>query len=97
MSSAAAKTAGETRRHRLQFRSWHRGTKELDLILGPFADATLAGMSDAELDQYEALLTEPDPDVYDWVAGRAPVPAHCDTDVVRRLLAFHRCAPDRRA
>ena len=90
MSSAAGKTASETRRHRLQFRSWHRGTKELDLILGPFADATVPGMSDAELDQYEALLTEPDPDVYDWVAGRAPIPPKNDSKVVQMLLAFHR-------
>ncbi|MGE0736145.1 MAG: succinate dehydrogenase assembly factor 2 [Alphaproteobacteria bacterium] len=94
MSSSAGKTASETRRHRLQFRSWHRGTKELDLILGPFADATLTRMSDAELDQYEALLTEPDPDVYDWVAGRAPVPAQRDSEVVQMLLAFHRRSKD---
>jgi len=90
MSSSAGKTASEARRHRLQFRSWHRGTKELDLILGPFADATLTGMTESELDQYEALLGEPDPDVYDWVAGRAPVPAQNDGKVVRMLLAFHR-------
>ena len=90
MSSAAGKSASEARRHRLLFRSWHRGTKELDLILGPFADATVPSMTEAELDHYENLLTEPDPDVYDWVAGRAEVPAACDNPVVRKLLAFHR-------
>ena len=44
------------RRKKLQFRSWHRGTRELDLILGPFADAAIETLDAAELDDYERLL-----------------------------------------
>ena len=44
----------EIRRKRLSFRSWHRGTRESDLILGRFADAHLATFDDGQLDRYEA-------------------------------------------
>lgn len=80
----------ETRRRRLAFRSWHRGTRELDLLFGPFADARLAEYDAAALAQYEDLLMAPDPDVYGWIVGRAaPDPAY-DTPVLRDVIAFHR-------
>ena len=76
------------RRKRLLFRSWHRGTREADLILGSFAEAYLARFDDDQLDRYERLLECPDPDLFDWIAGRAlPPPAH-DHDVTRLLLVF---------
>ena len=79
----------EARRRRLAFRSWHRGTKELDLLFGPFADARLAHYDDAALAQYEELLMAPDPDVYSWIVGRsAPDPAY-DTPVLHDVIAFH--------
>lgn len=78
----------ETRRKRLRFRSWHRGTKELDLLLGRFADHALAGMSEAELDRFEALLEVPEPALYAWITGQAAPPADFDHEVTRRLLAF---------
>ncbi len=78
----------DIRRKRLRFRSWHRGTREADLLLGSFADAHLADFDEAELDRYEALLECPDADLFDWIAGRAaPPPAH-DHAVTRLLLAF---------
>ena len=46
----------DERRRRLLFRSWHRGTREADLIMGRFADAYIAELSGPELDQYEHLL-----------------------------------------
>jgi antitoxin CptB len=64
----------EARLKRLRLRSWRRGTKEMDLILGRFADRRLAGMEDAELALYDDLLAENDQDLYAWVAGRAAVP-----------------------
>ena len=70
--TSAPTTSSEIRRKRLSFRSWHRGTREADLILGRFADAHLAGFDEAQLDRYEALLDCPDPDIFDWVSGRAP-------------------------
>lgn len=60
----------ETRLKRLRMRSWRRGTREMDLILGPYADDTLAGMEPGALDAYEALLDENDQDLYPWVTAR---------------------------
>ena len=65
----------ETRLRRLRVRSWRRGIREMDLILGGFADAELAGLDDADLDAYERLLEEPDWDLYAWVSGAAEPPA----------------------
>ena len=78
----------EIRRKRLLFRSWHRGTRESDLILGRFADAQLAGFDDGQLDRYEALLDCADADIFDWVSGRAEPPPEHDHDVTRLLLAY---------
>lgn len=64
----------EARLKRLSMRSWRRGTKEMDLILGPFADARLAGMTAADLQLYDALLQENDQDLYPWVTGAVPAP-----------------------
>jgi antitoxin CptB len=75
-------------RRRLRYRSWHRGTREADLILGRFADAHLVGFSAEQLDRYGALLENSDPDIYNWLIGRSPVPAAVDTDVFRLLKDF---------
>lgn len=76
----------ETRLKRLRIRSWRRGTREMDLILGEYADGPLAEQDDAALDAWEALLEEPDPDLYTWVSGAAEPPeTHADT--VARLRA----------
>lgn len=81
-------TPREVRRKRLLFRSWHRGTREADLILGSFADSHLAGFDDRRLDEYEALLACPDAELFDWIAGRSATPPEYDTEVTRLLLAF---------
>lgn len=81
----------DTRRKRLIFRSWHRGTKEMDLLMGSFAEKHLPAMTEAEVDAYERLLFEQDPDVYDWILGRLPVPVDHDTRVME-LLKGHRYA-----
>ncbi|HUS53811.1 MAG TPA: succinate dehydrogenase assembly factor 2 [Thermohalobaculum sp.] len=64
----------EIRIKRLSMRSWRRGTREMDLILGGFADSDLAGLEDAAMDAYEALLEENDWDLYYWVTGARVVP-----------------------
>ncbi|QYZ71880.1 succinate dehydrogenase assembly factor 2 [Neotabrizicola shimadae] len=69
--------AGETpeaRLKRMRMRSWRRGTKEMDLILGPYADAQLAGMAPETLDLYDSLLEENDQDLLPWVMGQRPAP-----------------------
>jgi antitoxin CptB len=83
----------DIRRKRLLFRSWHRGTRESDLILGRFADAHLATFDEAELDLYEALLDCADADIFDWVAGRAVPPPEQDHDVTCLLIAYSSTPP----
>ncbi len=80
--------SADKRLERLKFRSWHRGTREMDLLLGSFADAHLGGFASEELDQYEAILQESDPDLYNWITGAEAVPAGLD-HVVMRLLKQH--------
>lgn len=66
----------EARLKRMTMRSWRRGTKEMDLVLGPFADAHLSALSEAELETYNALLAENDQDLMAWILGQsAPPPA----------------------
>jgi antitoxin CptB len=75
MEGGVTETA-EHRLKRLAMRSWRRGTKEMDLILGPFADARLSTLGQAELDLYEALLEENDQDLIGFVLGQTLAPAH---------------------
>ena len=58
------------RRRKLLFRSWHRGIREMDLIMGGFADASIAAMTDGELDELERLLDVPDQEIYSWIHRR---------------------------
>jgi len=79
----------DARQRRLLFRSWHRGIREMDLVLGRFADAQIAQWSQAELDDYERLLEIPDQPFFAWVSGAEAVPAEHDTPMFRRLREFH--------
>ena len=79
--------SSENRRKRLLFRAQRRGFKEVDLIFGAYAQNMLWSLDEAGLDQFEALLTAPDQDVYAWIRGAAPVPADYDNDVFAGLKA----------
>ena len=79
----------DPRRRRLLFRSWHRGIREMDLIMGRFADATIADLTDEELADYERLMDVPDPQLFVWLTGDEPVPQDQDTALFRRLRAFN--------
>ncbi len=68
------KTTHQTRLKKLRLRSWRRGTKEMDLILGHFADTVISSLTPAELDAHEALMAENDQDLYQWVTGQVPTP-----------------------
>ncbi len=81
-------TADEIRRKRLRFRSWHRGTRELDLMLGRFADLYIDDLTTQQLDRYEALIDQPDPDIYRWISGGEATPAAHDTDVMKMIKSF---------
>ncbi len=77
------------RRRRLLFRCRHRGIREMDFVLGRFADAELPMLSERELDELETWLDIPDQQIFAWVNGSAAPPAHVDTALFRRLCAFH--------
>jgi len=77
------------RRRRILFRSWHRGMREVDLILGQFAGAEIARLCESELDDYENLLEAADRDIFCWVTGESTPPPAYDTPIFRKLLAFH--------
>lgn len=79
----------DPRRRKVLFRSWHRGTREMDLIMGRFADVHIGGFSDAELDDFEALIEVPDRDLFAWVTDKAVTPGNYDTSVFRALKTFH--------
>jgi antitoxin CptB len=78
----------DIRRKRLLFRSWHRGMREADLLLGSFAERHLAELSDAQLDRYEALLANSDGPILDWITGRVAPPPEQDSDVLRLVMNF---------
>ncbi len=77
----------EHKRKRLIFRSWHRGTKEMDLLLGTFADQNLAGFNAQELDAYEAILGVNDPDLYNWMTGKEAAPANIEGPIFEKIKA----------
>jgi antitoxin CptB len=79
----------ETRRKRLRFQAWHRGTREMDLLLGRFVDSCIAGLDKAELGELETLFNWPDPDLFAWIMGQADIPTTAETPILRRIIAFH--------
>lgn len=79
----------DERRRKILFRSWHRGIREMDLIMGRFADAEIGTLTDDELDQFEALIEVPDRDLFRWISGEDEVPENYDTPMFRRVKAFH--------
>jgi antitoxin CptB len=78
----------DDRRKRLLFRCWHRGTREMDLILGRFADAEIATLSDGELAQLEHLIEVPDPDFYAALTGNAPLSSEYASALFDRIKSF---------
>ncbi|MBV9566555.1 MAG: succinate dehydrogenase assembly factor 2 [Hyphomicrobiales bacterium] len=79
----------EIRRRRLRFRAWHRGIREMDLLMGAFADARLSSLDEHELGLFEELMEVPDQEVFAWLTGQATVPQDHDTSLFRKLKAFH--------
>lgn len=61
-------------RKKLLIRSWRRGTKELDLILGKFSDKNISGFDLSELNLYEKFLSNEDYLIYDWIFEKEPYP-----------------------
>jgi antitoxin CptB len=78
----------DDRRKRLLFRCWHRGTREMDLILGRFADSEISLLSDGDLAELERLLEVPDPDLYAALTGDTPLAPEYATTLFDRIKAF---------
>ena len=78
----------DARRRKLTFRAWRRGFREMDLLMGSFADKYLGSYSEVELDQFEALLNLPDWEVYAWLVGQAEIPEADRSAVLDQLIAF---------
>ncbi len=79
----------DERRRRLLFRAWRRGVREMDLIVGRFADAHIDRFDTTELDDFERLIEVPNAELYAWIVGDETAPSPHDTPVLRQLIAFH--------
>ena len=80
----------DARRRKLLFRCWHRGMRELDLVMGRFFDSAIAGLTSDDLAELERLLEVPDRELLAWVTGEDDVPPEHDTALFRRLRDFNR-------
>jgi antitoxin CptB len=90
MSGAQATNLDLSARHRRSlFRSWHRGMREVDLLLGRFANAEIGNLSVDELDAYETLLDAQDRDIFGWLTGESEPPFPYDTPVLQKIRDFH--------
>ena len=74
---------------RLRFRSWHRGTKEADLLIGGYFDSHHLAWTDEQMNQFEELIEEQDVDIMAWAMGTQPVPARFDGEIVRRMTEIN--------
>src|SRR5438132_461445 len=83
--SARSSDGLDLRRRKLLFHSWHRGMREMDLIMGRFADAWIERLTEAELGEYERLIEVPDGELLAWISGEGEIPAEHDCAVLRRL------------
>jgi antitoxin CptB len=79
----------DLRRRRLHFRAWHRGLREVDLLLGRFADAHVGAFSEEELAAFEELLMLPDPDLLGWIVDPTAMPPSRYRPMLTRIAAFH--------
>ncbi len=81
----------EIRRKRALYRAHHRGTKELDLILGRYAAERVNGMDEERLGVFEQLLSSPDPDIDQWIRGpAAPDGVRSVVDDVRAFYSLEK-------
>lgn len=90
MTGTVKSSAGlDVRRRRILFRSWHRGTREMDLLMGRFADAEIEALTEEEVEAFEELIEVQDPDLFSWISGSNPTPAEFDTPIFHKLKAYH--------
>ncbi|HEY7663784.1 MAG TPA: succinate dehydrogenase assembly factor 2 [Xanthobacteraceae bacterium] len=90
MSTTRSSKGLDPRRRKLLFRCWHRGLREMDLIMGRFADAVIELLNPGEIAELERLTELPDQQLLSWITGEADIPSDHDTALLRRLCEFSR-------
>ncbi len=90
LASVSPRLTQDARRRRCLFRASHRGTREMDLVMGSFAEAHLTAMSDDDLHDFEQLIDVPDRDLFSWICGSETIPVHYDVPVLEQMIAFHK-------
>ena len=78
----------DPRRRRILYRCWHRGIREMDLVFGSFAEAEIGTLSEAELDEFETIMSEDDHDLHGWITGAMPLPEEMNTPMFARVAAY---------
>lgn len=79
----------EIAQKRLRYRSWHRGTKELDFILGHYIDAHIAGFDMVQLARFEQLFSHEETDLQQWLMGQKPMPPSPEGELLAEIRRFH--------
>lgn len=79
----------DPRRRRILFRAWRRGTREMDLIMGGFADRYIGDLTEAETEEFERLIEVLDLDLFQWINGELPIPSEYNTPLLQRVIEFH--------
>lgn len=78
----------DPRRRRILYRCWHRGIREMDLVLGQFAEDHIADLSEEQLDELEIIMDEEDQDLVQMVTGASPVPERFQTPLFQTILSY---------
>lgn len=79
----------ELRRRRATYRANYRGTKEMDWLLGKFAEAKLVGMDAMALSGFERLLAMQDPELNAWLLDPARITAMEFQQLIADIRLFH--------
>jgi antitoxin CptB len=79
----------ETRRRRAAWRASHRGTRELDILIGKYAMANLPRMSEEELSRFETFLALHDPVLQEWLLTPNGNAEPAFADLVVSVRQFH--------
>lgn len=74
---------------KLLYQSTHRGCKELDIILGGFAEKFLMKLESQSTLDYQKLLNAPDNDIYDWITKKKIPPEKYDTEILKEIISYN--------
>lgn len=78
----------DTRRRRILYRCWHRGIREMDLVLGQFAEENITDLSEEQLDELEVIMSEEDQDLIKMVTGASEIPEKFRTPLFEKIISY---------